>query len=203
MNMFLSSSFADVLDLFKEFASEDLVGKSVTFIPTASHVEEITHYVEAAKSAFSSLGIVVDMLEVSNSPFSAIRDKLNKNDFIYVSGGNTFFLLQELRKSGADQLIIEQIHKGKLYIGESAGTIIMAPSITYIEHMDDKAKGTSLSDNKGLHLIEGYPVPHVGHVYFNESVEQIIEKYQSSLHLLLLSNKQAILVTGTDVTLKG
>ncbi|WYP28489.1 Type 1 glutamine amidotransferase-like domain-containing protein [Alkalihalobacillus sp. FSL W8-0930] len=203
MNMFLSSSFVDVLDLFKTSTSEQLVGKSVTFIPTASYVEEITHYVDAAKSAFTSLGITVDKLDVSTAPFSAIRETLNKNDYIYVSGGNTFFLLQELRKSGADQLIIEQIQKGKLYIGESAGSIIMAPSITYIEHMDDKAKGTSLSDHKGLGLIQGYPVPHVGHAYFNESVEQIIEKYQSTLNLLPISNKQAIFVTEADVIIKG
>ncbi|MFK3938065.1 Type 1 glutamine amidotransferase-like domain-containing protein [Alkalihalobacillus sp. NPDC078783] len=203
MNMFLSSSFADVLDLFKECTSEQLAGKSVTFIPTASHVEEITHYVDAAKSAFISLGITIDLLDVSNTPFTAIREALNKNDYIYVSGGNTFFLMQELKKSGADQLLIEQIHKGKLYIGESAGTIMMAPSITYIEQMDDKSKAASLSNNEGLGLIQSYPVPHIGHAYFNESVEQIIEKYQSSLDLLLLSNKQAILINGTDMIVKG
>lgn len=90
MNMFLSSSFVDVLDLFKTSTSEQLVGKSVTFIPTASYVEEITHYVDAAKSAFTSLGITVDKLDVSTAPFSAIRETLNKNDYIYVSGGNTF-----------------------------------------------------------------------------------------------------------------
>ncbi|WP_252346614.1 Type 1 glutamine amidotransferase-like domain-containing protein, partial [Listeria monocytogenes] len=40
-----------------------------------------------------------------------------KNDFIYVTGGNTFFLLQELKRTGADKLILEEIAKGKLYIG--------------------------------------------------------------------------------------
>ncbi len=31
----------------------------------------------------------------------------------YVSGGNTFYLLQELKRTGADLLLLEQIEHGK------------------------------------------------------------------------------------------
>ena len=58
--------------------------------------------------------------------------KLQVNDFIYVTGGNTFFLLQELKKAGADKLIKEQISAGKIYIGESAGAMILSPNIEYV-----------------------------------------------------------------------
>jgi len=54
-----------------------------------------------------------------------ILDKLEKNDYIYISGGNTFFLLQELQRTGADKIISRQIEAGKLYIGESAGAIVL------------------------------------------------------------------------------
>lgn len=47
-NLFLTSSFKDVVPLFTEFES-NLQGKTVTFIPTASTVEEVTFYVEAGK----------------------------------------------------------------------------------------------------------------------------------------------------------
>lgn len=39
--LFLTSSFKDVVNLFDGFVSEDLKGKSVTFIPTASLTESV------------------------------------------------------------------------------------------------------------------------------------------------------------------
>ena len=38
----------------------------------------------------------------------------------YKTGGNTFFLLQELKRKGVDKIISKQVKLGKLYIGESA-----------------------------------------------------------------------------------
>lgn len=49
-NLFLTSSFKDVVPLFTEFES-NLQGKTVTFIPTASTVEEVVFYVEAGKKS--------------------------------------------------------------------------------------------------------------------------------------------------------
>lgn len=56
--MFLCSSFKDSFSLLSDFAGETLKGKSVTFIQAASEVEEVTHYVEAAKEAFQRLDCV-------------------------------------------------------------------------------------------------------------------------------------------------
>lgn len=49
LKMFLASSFKDVVDLFREFVDEDLNGKTLTSIPTASIPEEVVHYVHTAK----------------------------------------------------------------------------------------------------------------------------------------------------------
>lgn len=66
-----------------------------------------------------------------------IKEKLNRNNYIYISGGNTFYLLQELKRSGDDKEIIKLIEKGRIYIGESASSIIMAPNIEFVKTMDD------------------------------------------------------------------
>ena len=114
--LFLTSSFSDVVDIFQEKFGENLEGKTVTFIPTASLVEKMKFYVNSAKKAFGEFGIIVDELEISSASKEEILEKLTKNDFIYISGGNTFFLLQELKKSGADTIILDEIEKGKMYI---------------------------------------------------------------------------------------
>lgn len=125
--LFLSSSFSDVSDLFSNCINENLKGKRVTFIPTASIQETVNFYVEAGKQALKNLGLIVDELEISTASSQEIKQKLEQNHYIYVTGGNTFFLLQWLKKTGADRIIVEQIGLGKLYIGESAGAIVLSP----------------------------------------------------------------------------
>ncbi len=133
--LFLSSSFSEVSDELL-LLEKDVYGKRVTFIPTASNVEKIKSYVTAGRKALEKMGAIVDVVDVSVEPQIIIEQKIKENDFIYVTGGNSFYLMQELKKSGADAIIKEEIENGKLYIGESAGAIILSNSIHYIEKMD-------------------------------------------------------------------
>lgn len=94
-------------------------------------------YVAEGRKALENQGLFGDDLEISTATQEEITKKLRNNDAIYVSGGNTFFLLQELRRTGADKLIVEQINAGKLYVVESAGAIILSKNIGYVKDMDD------------------------------------------------------------------
>ncbi|MEG1408151.1 MAG: Type 1 glutamine amidotransferase-like domain-containing protein, partial [Ruthenibacterium sp.] len=128
--MFLVSSFKDVASIFEKF-EKNSKGKRVTFIPTASNVEKVVFYVDSGKKELEKLGMIIDELDISTASSQDIKDKLVNNDYIYITGGNTFFLLQELKRTGADLIITEQVNKGKLYIGESAGAMITSPNIEY------------------------------------------------------------------------
>ncbi|MBT2765455.1 Type 1 glutamine amidotransferase-like domain-containing protein [Paenibacillus sp. ISL-20] len=202
LNMFLTSSFKDVVDLFREFVADDLKGRSFTFIPTASISEEITHYIYTAKEAFEKLGVVVEELDISVASSQEIKEKLARNDFIYVSGGNTFYLLQELRKSGADKIITDQVNSGKLYIGESAGSIITSPNIEYVKFMDDIGKATTLKSFEGLNFINVYPVPHYNNEPFKDAASDLIAHYNSKLNLVPISNTQVIQVEKNKIVVR-
>ena len=97
--MFLCSSFKDSYSLLSDFAGESLKGKRVTFFPTASAVEEVTHYVEAAKEAFHQLGMQLETVQIAEQSTEEIIKMIKQNDVVYVSGGNTFYLLQELEST--------------------------------------------------------------------------------------------------------
>ena len=58
--LFLASSFSEVASLFPKFAGEEIKGKHITFIPTASLVEEVRFYVDDDRKAFEELGIIVE-----------------------------------------------------------------------------------------------------------------------------------------------
>jgi len=197
--LFLSSSFKDAAELFPDFASIDLTGKTVTFIPTAALYEKMNFYVKSGRKALEKMGLIVDELEVSTATQAEVVDKLQNNDFIYVSGGNTFFLLQELKKAGADKIIKEQIEAGKIYIGESAGSMILAPNIEYVKDMDDYMMATDLKGFHALNIVDFYPVPHQNCFPFQKTVEKIITKYEDTLTLKPISNSQVIQVNDGDV----
>ena len=200
-NLFLTSSFADVSDLLPEFLNEAWEGKTVSFIPTASITEKVKFYVGLAKKAFKKLGIIVDELDISKASREEIASKLATNNYIYMSGGNTFYLLQELKQTGTDEIILDQVNKGKVYIGESAGSMIMSPSIEYVEMMDDKTQAESLKSYKALGIVDFYPVPHHTDFPFKDTVEKIIAEYDSKLDLRPISNKQVIDVKGDCVNI--
>lgn len=54
--LFLTSAFTEVAALLAATVNEDLQGKTVTFIPTASIPESVTFYVGAGKRALKSSG---------------------------------------------------------------------------------------------------------------------------------------------------
>ena len=193
--MFLASSFKDVADIFEGFAG-NVNGKTVTFIPTASVVEKVNFFVKSGKKALEKMGMVVNELEVSTATSEDIANKLAKNDYIYITGGNTFFLLQELKRSGADKIIVEQVNAGKLYIGESAGAMVASANIEYASAMDSVKKAPNLENFYGLGLTDFYTVPHHTNAPFKKAVERIKEQYSSTLALYPISNKEAVLVHG-------
>ena len=199
--LFLSSSFVDVADLLPLFEKE-LTGKTVSFIPTASTVEKVTFYVQAGKEALESLGMIVDVLDISSESPDEIRRRIAANDCMYVSGGNTFFLLQELKRTGADAVIVRAVKDGKLYIGESAGSIVAAKNIEYIKAMDSSAKAPELTNFDALGLTDFYTVPHVRNFPFKKAAKKIIDEYSASLNLLAIANDEAILVEDDAVRIE-
>jgi len=201
--LFITSSFRDVAQYFENFCKEKVFGKSVTFIPTASIVEEYTQYVDDDKNALIDLGLIIDELNISDKTEQQIAQTLSKNDFIYVSGGNTFYLLQELKKSKADKLISEQIEKGKIYIGASAGSVVLSNNIEYLEQVDDKNKAVDLKDYSGLGCIDFYPLPHYKSEPFTEIMDEVLNTYQEHISLIPISNTQVIEVNGTQIEICG
>lgn len=200
--LFLSSSFKDVATLLSSF-EENLEGKRVCFIPTASVVEKVVFFVKSGKKALEKFGLIVDELELSTATVEEIELKITRNDIIYVTGGNTFFLMQEMRRTGADKLIIDEINTGKLYIGESAGAVITAPNIEYVSSMDSPKKAPDLDNFNSLGLVDFYVIPHYTNQPFKKITHKIVEDYASKLNLQPISNNEVILVEGNKVTVES
>ena len=189
MKLFLCSHFSSVGSLIKE----EIENKKVAFIPTASLREGYTGYVGSARKLFKKLGAIVTELDISTEAYSTIQSVFEEADVIYFTGGNSFFLMDQLRKTETDELLKKELANGKLMIGESAGAIICAPTIQYIEQMDEKPEDYSQEDNEGLDLIDFYVLPHYLTAPFKKITERIMAEF-SDLNICAINNHQAIIV---------
>ena len=193
MKLFLCSHFSSVGSLIKE----EIENKKVAFIPTASLREGYTGYVGSALKLFKKLGAIVTEIDISTEAYSTIQSVFEEADVIYFTGGNSFFLIDQLRKTETDELLKKELANGKLMIGESAGAIICAPTIQYIEQMDEKPEDYSQEDDAGLDLIDFYVLPHYLTAPFKKTTEKIVAAF-SDLNLCPINNKQAIIVDGSE-----
>ena len=189
MKLFLCSHFSSVGSLIKE----EIDNKKVAFIPTASLHEGYTGYVGSARKLFKKLGASVSEIDISTEAYSTIQAVFEDADVIYFTGGNSFFLMDQLRKTETDELLKKELANGKLMIGESAGAIICAPTIQYIEQMDEKPEDYSQEDNEGLDLIDFYVLPHYLTAPFKKITERIMAEF-SDLNICAINNHQAIIV---------
>ncbi|WP_315450673.1 Type 1 glutamine amidotransferase-like domain-containing protein [uncultured Treponema sp.] len=189
MNLFLCSHFSKVGALLKDL----IAGKKVAFIPTASIHEGYTGYVRSARTLFKKLGAELIEIEISTANNSDITQVFDAADIIYFTGGNAFFLIDQLRKTGTDTLLKQQLEKGKLFIGESAGAIVCAPELSYIEKMDPIPEDYSQSDYAGLGLINFYVLPHYLTAPFKKVTADIMQSF-SNIELCAINNAQALSV---------
>ncbi len=80
-------------------------------------------------------------------------------DYVYVTEGNTFEILDYLRKNGLIELIQEMVNAGIAdYIGASAGAMIAGTDIELALDFDNN--NVSITDFSSLALFDGTVIPH-------------------------------------------
>lgn len=115
-------------------ALNELVGKppsetKVGYIPIAANVEEgnkdwyINQFLNFWRFGYNNIDIVDPSAADVNW-----RQRLADVDVIFMSGGNTFHLLNQIRMTGFDKWLNDN-KETKVYVGVSAGTIVMTPTI--------------------------------------------------------------------------
>ena len=199
--MILTSSLYESIELVKKFLDKNTESKKILFIPTATNVDEYKKYIHLTQKAFEDFGYEVENFDISIFSEEIAKEKLSQAKIVFISGGNTFYLLQELKRKNLTSYLKERIENGLLYIGESAGSVIATPDIEYASIVDDKTLATELNDYTGLNLVDFYIVPHFEEEPFVESSRNTVELYKDKLDLKLINNKEAILVENNNFTI--
>ncbi len=112
-----SSGFLEYLldDLKRHFKDTN----TILFIPYA-RPSGISHkiYTEKVKDVFSNIGKTINGIHEFNNPIKAIKEA----EGIFVGGGNTFVLVNQLYKNNLITTLQEAVNTGTPYLGTSAGS---------------------------------------------------------------------------------
>lgn len=199
MEILLMSYLAGTESITKKYLSK-MVSNKIIFIPTAGNVEPYTGYIDEGIEMLRLLGYEVEIIDITKFDEGYLKDKFLKAECICISGGNIFYLLQEIKKKNLIKVLVKRIKEGAFYIGESAGAIIMSENIEYNHIMDDKSIASELDDYAGLNVFDHYVLPHIGEYPFEETAQKTLDIYQDKISLVPINNNEAILVNDNGYT---
>src|SRR3989344_7948785 len=198
MKLLLTSGGITNLTIAK--ALLDLVGKpaeeiNLAFIPTAANVDSkdkgwfIDNLYELKQQKYK----LIDIVEISGLPRWNWEERLKTADVLFFSGGVTPHLMRCMEESGLKELLPELL-KTKVYVGVSAGSIIMSPTnamsnqekaIWYKEKFGYESK-------KGLGFVNFYMRPHMNLPHYPnyrkdllaESLKEIAKEIPETIYAL-------------------
>ncbi|TKH15443.1 hypothetical protein FC678_02160 [Peribacillus simplex] len=71
---------------------------------------------------------------------------------IYINGGNPFYLLYHMKKSGADLILKDMAKQNTVIVGGSAGAIILGPNIEVVNYFTPQINTVDMQDLTALGL---------------------------------------------------
>lgn len=179
MKLYLASYAVVTMAKIIEHEGRDFVGKKAIFIPTAGDPYDNKDFIEADKLALEKYGLDVVKIDVKNKDEEEIRKAIDGADVILVAGGDTFYLMEKLKESGADKVIKEFIEKGGVYIGSSAGSIVCCPTIEGAEEFDDPSLAPELDNFDGMGVFKDVIIPHTHKEKYFERVKRATRRLES------------------------
>lgn len=181
-NIFLTSCGIINDNIKNEFynkINKDIEDVKVLYITTASDGEndDDKSWMDEEFKTILNLGILKE-----NITEYKIGNTINIRDFdiMYMMGGNTFYLLDIIRKTNFANDIRKFINSGKIYVGSSAGSEILGNSIDVALGYDDN--NVNMIDFTGLKIVNGLIIPHCNRK--KEFIDKLKKETREELYLL-------------------
>jgi dipeptidase E len=140
---------------------------------------------------FLELGILEENIQ-SFDLYAENPPNLNDVDIVFMFGGNENRYIDQIRKQGLYSKIRDFVDRNGLYIGVSAGAIIMGPTVD-IEPWSGASNDIGLVDKSGFGYVDFITVPHVD--TRRGRGQKVVDFHASTGHkMMYLTDKQGILV---------
>lgn len=164
----VTSKFNEILDLI---FPETLKNKVFAYMPSdgANSPQEFTDLWKGYSEKYNAKFVFIDN---SSSDSESEVKKLQSANILMITGGNTFLLLNNLKKSGLDKAIVDFSNKDNFVIsGFSAGALVLTPNIEICNSRRMDPNDVGLTDFKSLGIVDFEVYPHYKDSYKVEADE--------------------------------
>ena len=172
------------------------LGSKIGFVPTAGETYADPTFVKDDRVRLGMLGYQLEDIDISRSDKNKLLSQIDKCDALFVAGGNTFHLLQQIRLANIEDALVARVRAGKFYIGASAGAAVVGPSVEPIKTLDDASAAPKLASTNGMALVDFVVLPHYGKEKYLPRYDAIQKEYSERFRLIPLRDDQAISVSG-------
>ena len=179
MKLYLASYAMVSMAKIIKHEGRDFAGKKAIFIPTAGDPYDNKDFVEADRIALEKYGLDIVEMDIKNKNEEEIRKAIASADIVLVAGGDTFYLMEKLKESGADKVIKDFIENNGIYIGSSAGSIICCPTIEGAEEFDNPNLAKGLNNFDGMGVFKDAIIPHAQKEKYFERIRRATERLES------------------------
>jgi len=198
----LSSSGKFLIEELDKYIDKPLEGLKIAYITTASKKVDDLSYLSERRQKMTELGLRFEEIDLDGKNKKQLMKILENKDIIFVEGGNAFYLLKSIRKSGFNEIIKNLLKKGIIYFGSSAGSYVACPTIEVAtwgigKNIFDRCGVTDLS---ALNL-----VPFILKCHYHYGMNKVLkEKSKETKHpLRMLTDEQAFLIKNGNTELVG
>jgi len=187
MRLFLGSAGVSALPEFMD-------GRRVIYVPTAGKPMADGGGGGESRAALVDLGFEITDLDIDGATQDEIRGALDDADGVFVEGGSPFFLLQAMRESGFDSVVVELVRDGLPYVGMSAGGVVAGPDLEPLSTTSNTSLGPRLESTEGLGLVNLVVFPHYDAPGRASEFPDVLLRFGSRFRLLPLTDAQALVV---------
>lgn len=172
----------------------------VVWIPAGNSIDKIDLFFASRKKAYSELGIEnVSTLKVHDSFSKEYESLILDCDILHLSGGNPYVFAENLKKNSLFDVIRKRAENGGFIVGDSAGAMIMTPSIKICDF--DKSSAPPMKfDHDTIGLVDFEINPHWGQ--YGASEKQIVEYSEdNNITVYCVPDGAGIAVIGSKIEL--
>jgi dipeptidase E len=200
MRLFLSGGGSESFNLDQKFIDSLDRAKPLMYIPIAMDTnkhsyEECFEWIKRyfSKFNFDNIKMVTDLSSIAERDISRFSG-------VYIGGGNTPFLLHEIKKTEFHKRLSSMIKRNMPIAGGSAGAIIFARTIIPSLSVDENKIG--LKDFNALNRIRKYDLWAHYDSSFDEEIKEYMKKYKLK-KVIALPEKCGIYVEDNKITVIG
>ena len=89
----------------KNFIKSRIKGMKLALITTAGNTYSDKWWIDIDKKNLKKLGFIISEIDITNKSVKELRKFFSDKNVIFVTGGNSFYLLEKFRSTGLDKLL--------------------------------------------------------------------------------------------------